>query len=231
MSLINQQTNLTLRYVYYPDSYGKSDYVYIQDTSNGTYKKKPLNTIYINSVSFYTTAPLPTTSPVPTPLNSASTSISATPLYLCSIYPANIGSINWELSTSSFYGYLKVMVRVNIEGGQPCYTWVECLVSGTLSGTTGAATVSSVNPIYLTSNMSVYTLDTTVSPPVLIPYTNPDTAVLIQSNLKGTITVTFPQMTSCTGTVTAAPLWTWIYNNQYISVAYNPYTVGCKPCP
>jgi Na+-driven multidrug efflux pump len=121
------------------------------------------------------------------------------------------------------------MVRVQIEGGQPCYTWVDCLVSGTLSGTTAAATVSSVNPIYLTPNMSVYTLDTSVSPPVFNAYANPDTAVLIQSNLKGTITVTFPETTSCTGTVTAAPLWTWIYNNQYISVAYNPYTMGCKP--
>jgi hypothetical protein len=148
-------------------------------------------------------------------------------LYQCSVNPIDIGSITWNFSTASFYGYLKLMINIDTEDCVPCYTWVQCLVSGSLSASNASASVSSVNPIFPTSNQSVYTVDYSVSPPNLVSYSDLTTAQLIQSSLKGTINVQFPRTTSCNGTYTSSPLWTWIYNNQYITVTYDPFRPPC----
>jgi hypothetical protein len=228
---LTQTQKVTIQYIAFPNSFGMTECVYVNQ--NGNIKKVPLSTVFLNSISFYSLiTPLSTTSTVssvPSTLSSGGTPTNVTtPVYLCTPNSTatdssgnsqlQMGSLYWNFSGQDFYGYLVVLINLNCHQSPALYTYVNVLVSGYLSTTTSAATVSSVNPIVLSPNLQVYDPQAppTYSSGSYFPstYADPGTSNSIRAMLHGNIQLTFP----------AGPVSSWINtSNQYFSASYSPF--------
>jgi len=232
MSLIQQAQAVTIQYIAFPNAFGLAECVYIND--HGSIKKKSLSTVFLNSISFYTfTNPIAVgttiTSSNFTYLNpnttAATTQNFATNVYMASPYAdtsgnngvLQVGNIYWNFDNACFYGYICVLINLNCEGSPPLNTFVNCLVSGGLASSAYTATISYINPIVLTTTMSVY--DPQAPPTGVYPsvYSDSGVANAIRARLRGNIQISFP----------SGPLFTWLNitnpNNQYFSAAYSPF--------
>lgn len=235
MSLIQQQAqSVSIQYIAFPNQFGTADCVYIND--RGQIKKKPLSTVFLNSISFYTVMnPITIGTDVRRSTSSyfdpASTTSVTTPVYFASPFAntvidvsgttngvLQVGSIYWDISGQYFYGYMLVLINLNPEGSPLLSTYVNCLVTGALSTTNASATVVYQNPIILNSIMQVFdpqappTIPTGSTNYFPSPYTDPGVANAIRARLRGNIQISFP----------SGPLYTWL-NDQYFSASYSPF--------
>lgn len=218
--------------MYFPDCYGKADCLYILE--NSEFKKKPLSLLQVNSISFYTTYSAPTDpNGMPSPVAPNCTSVCSTcpslsdiistPVYLCSVYnvggTAGVGTITWNLSSSCFNGIVNILLKIRLTCGECIYAFVQCTISGLLQSQGSSYVVSTVYPIVLTSNLNVFNIDTTTSPPSLVSF--PETMeTMIKCSLYGYVEIQFP----------SSDLNTWLFKNQYFSVTYRQPMTHEKRC-
>jgi hypothetical protein len=236
MSLIQQQAQaVSIQYIAFPNQYGLADCVYIND--RGLIRKKPLSTVFLNSISFYTlmnpfsVGTAVTISnfiylyPTSTPTEITTAVYLATPFGNSDSSGNNVlqvGSLCWNFTNACFFGYLLVLLNIACENSPPINTFVNCLVSGSLSSSAATATVVSQNPIILNTAMQVY--DPKAPAVNGFPGTYSDQGVqnAIRSRLRGNVQISFP----------SGPLYSWINgsstipaypNDQYFSASYSPF--------
>lgn len=188
------------KYVYAPDCFGKSDFVYSVD-ENGKLHKRTLSSVGFDSISFYTTRP--SANPTPSP------GATATDIFLCSKDTTRVGQIVWNTQTKTFEGsQIYILIRVKLPNEENCvYLFVETIISGTLlQDNCGNYLIDIIYPILLTSNLKVKTLDANGN---LIDF-DPSIGKNLQCAVHGSLRLQFPE----------GPINTWLNKNQYFAAAY-----------